>query len=986
MAELGVLETVPGETTGLVLSPAVSRADLLLAGSSAQELVDSIARWAGLRPGAESVQLWIGDRQGLRLFAAAGPAPLEADRQAALACAIAAELRADGQWICQPIGADSCAPAVLLLRGGELDVDAELAAQLAQLAVLLGQRLPAALELERLHEAVTQLAEAERLQRALFAIAELATSQRDMADVLAHLHTIVAGLMYARNFFIALLDRSHDTVEFPYLRDTLDESPPSPGTGYPLAALRGSLTAHVIATGETLMGPSESLVVQIGGVPSGFGPQSIDWLGVPLASAGEVLGAVVVQSYDERFRYSDKDRALLTFVAQHIATALQRRRAQLELEQRVAERTEELRLANAALRGEVEERQRGEQLQTALFRIAELGTTGGSPEDFYAALHRIIGRLLYAENFYIAMLDPVGEQLHFPYSVDQFDGVRPSRRLARGLTEYVLRTGRPLLADRAINRAMHDAGEIATQGARASVWLGVPLICDAGTVGVIAVQSYDERHTYTHRDQEILTFVSYHIANALDRKRAAERLREANTELERRVAERTEALYAANRDLHQQIAERERIERQLKHAASHDALTGLPNRAHLLQHLADALRRHQRQVEHRIAVLFLDLDRFKVINDSVGHLVGDELLKEAGARIAAVVGQRGMVARLGGDEFAVLVEPLVDDAAAIRLAERIIGALDVPIRVGGKELFTAASIGIAVARPHYARAEDLLRDADVALYRAKAQGRRRHELFDDTLRQQALHQLELEGNLRRGLTQAEFEPVFQPIVTLDGRRVSGYEALMRWRHPQLGLLTPADFLGIAEESGLAEAMDWQVYEQVLAQGARLVAEGGYLSINVGARHFRSASFVPDLLAMIQRHGFSPRHLRVEVTERTLLDDPEQARVQMVALRDAGIGIALDDFGTGYSSLSYLHQFPLDALKVDRSFVLALDAESRRNAQAVLRAICTLGLSLGMEVIAEGIETQEQLEILRSLGCTLGQGFLFSLPKPLAELL
>jgi diguanylate cyclase (GGDEF)-like protein len=983
MGEYGALDVAEagGELSRVPAAP-VSRADLLLSGSTGQDLVDAVMRWAGIRWLAVAVGLWVDESAGLRLLADAGSPPDDGDRAAAWRSAVEAAPVCDALRFCQPVTSPDGLLGVLQLRFEAPVQEEDYREQLRQVAVLLAQRLPAALELERLHHAVTQLAEAERLQRALFAIADLASSPREMADLLADVHAIVAGLTYARNFFIALIDREREVLEFPYLRDELDVSPPTPGVGYPLASMRGSLTAHVIASGETLMGPSDDLLVYIGCTTGGFGPRSVDWLGVPLVTGEEVLGAVVVQSYDARYRYFEKDRVLLTFVAQHIATALQRRQAQGELERRVAARTDELRAANEGMRAEVEERQRGEQLQAALFRIAELGSAAGSPEEFYAAVHRIIGRLLYAENFYIALLDETGQRIDFPYSVDEFDGERPSRDLSRGLTEYVLRTGKPLLADRNTNRELHEAGEIATQGARAAVWLGVPLMCDAGTVGVLAVQSYDERHSFSRRDQEILTFVSYHIANALERKRAQESLRLANAELERRVAERTEALYAANRDLHEQIAERERFERQLKYAAAHDALTGLPNRAHFSDQLAAALERMHRNARERFAVLFLDLDRFKVINDSVGHLVGDELLKEVGSRIAAVVGTAGLVARLGGDEFAVLVEPLPSEAVAVTLAEQIINSLDAPIRVGGKELFTAASIGISVSRPHYRRGEELLRDADVALYRAKARGRRRHDLFDETLRQQALHQLELEGNLRRALVRAEFEPAFQPIVMLADGRILGYEALMRWRHPQHGLLAPEDFLAIAEESGLSEAMDWQVYELVFAQGGGLVENGRYLSINVGARHFRSARFVPELLQLMARYDFAPERLRVEVTERTLLEDPDQARLLMQALREAGIQLALDDFGTGYSSLSYLHQFPLTALKVDRSFVLALDTESRSNAQAVMRAICSLGTSLGMEVIAEGIETTHQLETVRQLGCTLGQGYLFARPMQL----
>jgi len=958
------------------------RTDLLLTGSSGQELIDAVAQWAWRRFQATAAQLWVTDARGFHLLAAHGRAADDEDRRLARRVAIAQQSAIEGRRLLLPIAQAGERVAVLLV---DLPSPESARSAIVQAAELLHHRLPAALELDRLNLAAAQLAEAERLQTALFTIAELVASDRDTAEVLAVVHRIVAGLTYAENFYIALLEQ--ERLRFLYFSDDRDPNPPSPDIAFDLASLKGSLTAHVIATGETLMGPSEALCLQIGAEPDAYGPQSVDWLGVPLVYSGEVFGALVVQSYDPRFRYGDKDRALLTFVAQHLATALQRKRVHDELERRVAERTDELREANRALRAEIEERQRSEQLQTALFRIAELGSAGGSLEEFYAAIHRIVGRLLYADNFYIAMLSADGSELSFPYSVDQFDGPRQPRRLGRGLTEYVLRSGQAVLADRATHEALQAAGEIVAHGARSTAWLGVPLVCESGTVGVLAVQSYDDAHSYTRREQEILTFVSFHIANALERKRAAERLLQVNLELERRVAERTEALFAANRDLRQQIAERERFERQLQYAATHDMLTALPNRAHFLQRLAEALSRYHRRHRDRFGVLFLDLDRFKVINDSVGHLVGDELLKVVAQRLAKVVGGLGIVARLGGDEFAVLLEPLARDDEAVHLAEQIIASLDEPIRVCGKELFTSTSVGIAVSRPAYASPEDLLRDADVALYRAKSRGRRCCELFDEELRRAALHQLELEGNLRRALFRSEFEPVFQPIMTLDDGATVGYEALMRWRHPQRDrLVGPTEFLSVAEDSGLAEAMDWQIYELVFAQARRLAELGRYVSINVGGRHFRNANFVTDLLRVLERHAFAPECLRIEVTERVLLEDPEQVLRMMQTLRSAGIRLALDDFGTGYSSLSYLHQFPLHALKVDRSFVTALDSTAPGNAEAVLRAICTLGRSLGMDVIAEGIETERQLERVRLLGCGYGQGFLLARPQPLAALL
>ena len=968
---------------GVAPRAGVSRAELLLSGNGAQALVDSVAAWSDARLGVVDCALWAIENGRLRLLARQGRGDLAAVEPVARRCMAASGPARDGAAAAWPLFADQRLLGVLTVDG--LPPGDEVLPAYADASRLLSQRLPAALELERLHRAVAQLAEAERLQRALYAIAELASGDREMDDVLSAIHSIVASLMYAENFYIALYDRNQDVLRFPYFRDVVDDDPPDAAREYPMLEQQGSLTAHVILTGQTLMGPSEKLVVAIGTEPGGFGPQSADWLGVPLLRGADVMGAVVVQSYDDARRFSDKERALLTFVAQHIATALERKQAHDELEHRVEQRTDELKEVNRALRAEVEERQRAERLQAALFRIAELGSTSGSVEDFYAAVHGVVGELLFARNFYIALLTEDGGTLNFPYSVDEFDLARAPRLLGRGLTEYVLRTGHALLADRSTIGRLQEQGEVLSHGARAAIWLGVPLICDEKTVGVLAVQSYDSAHRYSARDQELLIFVSYHIANALQRKRAAESLRLANADLEKRVVDRTEALFEANRVLREQIAERERAERQLRHAALHDALTGLPNRTHLLSCLTAALERYARQPERRFAVLFLDLDRFKVVNDSVGHLVGDELLKEAGARIAAQLSGQHMVARLGGDEFAVLLEPIGHPDEANHMAARIIAAMDEPIRAGGKDLYSSTSIGIAIAQPHYRNAEELLRDSDVALYRAKAKGRRRYEIFDEALRRQALHQLELEGNLRRALARSEFEPVFQPILALADRRIVGYEALLRWRHPLQGLVAPAEFLAQAEESGLAESIDWQVYELAFAQAHDLLAPDGYIGINVGARHLRSPMFVDDLMRQLHRYELPPTQLRIEITERALLEDPSQARSLIEELGNLGIKVALDDFGTGYSSLSYLHQFPLHALKIDRSFVSPIGTEVPGNSMTVLRAIHALGTSLGLEVIAEGIETLEQLRALQDIGCAYGQGFLLAHPQPASAL-
>ncbi|WP_240669095.1 EAL domain-containing protein [Dyella sp. M7H15-1] len=620
-----------------------------------------------------------------------------------------------------------------------------------------------------------------------------------------------------------------------------------------------------------------------------------------------------------------------------------------------------------------------ERLQRSLYAIAELAGTAHNMVEMMRSLHAIVGMLMYAENFYIALLDESAENITFPYSIDEIETARVPRRIGNGATEYVLKHGKPLLADRHTFEHLATTGDCLEVGAKSVCWLGVPLVWDDKVMGVLAVQSYSPKHIYDTRDQELLTFVSYHIANALQRKQTSESLKQAYVNLERRVTERTRALALANRDLREQIAERERVERRLMYATLHDSLTGLPNRTLLLQRLGQALQAYHADSNKLFAVLFIDLDRFKVINDSVGHLIGDDLLFQAGSRIRACLKTRDLVARLGGDEFAVLLEGINNTRKANVIAERIIAKLHVPFRLGVKEIFTSASIGIALPGAHYQQPEELLRDADAAMYRAKDEGRHRAALFDDRLRREVLSLLEMEGDLRRALNRHEFVPFYQPIVCLDDRRTVGYEALLRWRHPDRGLLCPGDFLAVAEENGSAENIDWQIFEQVASQASMLAGSDGFVSLNVSGRHFRLLDLDERLLTLLRTYHVNPRSLRIEVTERTLLENPAQVKRILNNLRRHGVSIALDDFGTGYSSLSYLHQYPIETLKIDRIFITEL-AKAGSHSLPVVRAIQVLADSLQMQVIAEGIEEEAQQHALQQIGCRYGQGFLFARPQ------
>ena len=843
---------------------------------------------------------------------------------------------------------------------------------------LLAARVTELLTLAEQRISIRRLEKTSRLQRALYAIADLASGEIEMSEMLPRLHAVVGELMYAENFFIALYDPDLETLRFIYFADACDTRVFGSDEDIPIAGFHGSLTLEVIARGKSLMGDTGQLLAECGIEDEhSQGPDAVDWLGVPMIADGQVRGAVVVQSYDQPHRFNEEDRTLLAFVAQHILTALVRKQAHTELERRVEERTREL-------TAEVRERQRGEKLQAALYAIADLASGELAMSDMLRRIHAVVGGLMYAENFFIALYSAERETLRFIYFADTQDpGMYdpdvelPTANMTNSLTFALIRHGRAVHgAARDVAESMAVPGGIGL-GTPAEDFLGVPMIEDGTVRGAVVVQSYDAAVRYAEEDGALLGYVAKHILTALARK-------QAQAELERRVADRTRELDEAVTELRAQILERERIEQRLVYENLHDALTGLPNRTFLLDALTRAIARLRRDTHHQFAVLFLDLDRFKVINDSVGHLVGDEMLKQAGARLSACVREPDVVSRLGGDEFALLLEDIRGPEDAFHVAQRVLSALAEPMRIAGKELFPSASIGIALSHERYHSAQELLRDADVAMYRAKAHGRHRFEVFDERLHQEALRLLDLEGDLRRAILRSEFEPHYQSIVRLRDGCAVGCEALLRWRHPQRGLLAPGDFIAVAEESGSVEQIDWQLFQKTCREIPALVRDVGYVTLNVSARHFRSPELAPRLLQLLASHDVDAACVRLEVTEGALLDNPDQVRATLLELRNAGVLAVLDDFGTGYSSLSYLHRFPLHALKIDRSFVAELGDEQANNSAAVVRAVLALATTLGMEVVAEGVETAAQRAALLELGCELAQGFLFSAPMPSAQ--
>ena len=946
-----------------------------------EEVATAIADLVQARPGCVAASVHWG--QGEAVAAQGRPpmslAPADASWLAAVARTAGPLRHPDGRRVAVRLCTQPEVALLLLqLQPGEAD-DRFLAALETPLR-LAGQHLRWALEWAELKDSHEQLERSENLQRALFAISDLAGSERDMPDMLRGIHAIVSTLMYAENFFIVLHDAVPDTIRFLYFVDAQEPIPPGGGQDMPLSAIEHTLTWYVMRDGKARMGNAEELRSQVVGPVTLIGPDSHDWLGVPMLRDGQPRGALVVQSYRRDIGFTDEDLALLEFVGSHILTALERKQGKDELEQRVQRRTLQLAEANRGLQQEIVERQRAEHLQAALFQIAELATADIDQGTFYRRVHAVVGELLNAENFFIGLLSDDRLKLTFPYSVDAVLAPPAERVLARGLSEYVLRLGRALRVDNADIEELERRGEIAPgrMNSPAMYWLGVPLIVADEVIGLVAVQSYRADVVYGAADQELLSFVASQVANSLTRRRSAESLRRAYEQLEQRVEERTLAL-------RKEIGERERVQDQLRHQVMHDALTGLPNRGYLRERIDRALDAMRREPSQPCALLYLDVDRFKIINDSLGHLAGDEVLKEVARRLAGCVRHPDLVARLSGDEFAILLEHDELPWAATAVAQRVLESLDAPMPVAGKELPVTASVGIAIGDARYAAADELLRDADIALYRAKQLGRKRYELFDERLAQNVVDVLALEGELRQALAHGQFEPYFQPICALDGSgRTLGYEALLRWNHPQRGVLRPGDFLKIAEDSGLIEAIDWHLFEL----SCRLLLQHGrgdsFMTVNVSALHLRHAHFDRRLVQLLERTGLPPQRLVLEVTEGALLDNPEHVRATLERLRAIGIGAALDDFGTGYSSLSYLHSLPLRILKIDRAFVQELDKDANSSSTTVVAAILALARALSIQVIAEGIETPTQRDALMAMGCEMGQGYLLGRPAPIAR--
>ncbi|QSX40559.1 diguanylate cyclase domain-containing protein [Shewanella cyperi] len=834
---------------------------------------------------------------------------------------------------------------------------------------------------ERLRRLAGKYKRAEIIRDALLEISNISTEVSTPEDFYSGVHNHIRQLIAADNFFIATFNALSGQLEIPFFADEKD---PHPAISYPDGQLHGvlmrGLTGYVFRTGKALLCNATTFaeLIDAGEIVS-LGSDCNQWLGVPIRHNEVTTGVIVVQSYDGATLYGETELELMEFISHHIAGVMERLKHQEQLEQAIEQRTRELSLAYDRLKQEVYERRRAERLQKSLYEIAELAASGLEQQDFYVRLHAIISHLLPANNCYIALVsDEEQRSLHFPFYMSQIDAdVPPPRPLTDGLTEYLLKHGRPLLLNSDDIRALEQAGDIYAQAPELNKtqsmhqWIGVPLYIQDQVRGALTIYSLSANQNYQLRDLELLTFVSQHIGTAIERKLNAESLQRSYEQLEEKVEARTRALAAVNQDLQQEIQRRKQIEQQLIHDAHHDALTGLPNRSMFMERLAQAVKHVRRHGKDQFALLFIDLDRFKLINDTLGHLQGDRFLIETASRLKTCIRDNDTLGRLGGDEFVILLDAINHSQDAEEVSERILSELSRPFLLGNQEFQSGASIGIAISnQQRVATAESLLRDADAAMYQAKFRGKGCYVKFDDKAREALTHELELENELRQAMGSNALQLQFSPVSSNADEAASALALSLTWEHRDFGHMGANELRKLARCCNLELELDKHLIANLSQHAAALELP---CHVQLASGHLKHKHALRSLKNSLKTLPLSKLDLWLFFDEKAMVQDTKNHISGLALLHKLGVKLGLSGFGTGVSPLNNLTLLPVSSLKLAESLGQSGgNPEQERLLQAMVAAANALGLTL----IASGVEDARRWHRLQKLGIVLGQGKLF----------
>lgn len=601
----------------------------------------------------------------------------------------------------------------------------------------------------------------------------------------------------------------------------------------------------------------------------------------------------------------------------------------------------------AKLQHSFEELEYSSKIQDALFEIAELIFVTDTLAQFYQQLHACIARLTFAKNFYVALVNETGDAITLPYCVDELDDVPeheviPLDKNKPSITGFVLNTQKPLLVYEAQLGIMLAQNKIFIKGSLPKAWLGVPF-GEGKLRGIVVVQSYDDSYLFQEQDKQLLSFVAKHIYNAIERMKARS---------------------------------------DLKFLALHDPLTKLPNRSLFADRVEHAILQTKRTSKQGLAVLFLDLDRFKLVNDTYGHHIGDKLLVEVADVINGCIRASDSICRLGGDEFAILLEEINNVSAIEQVVSKILNRVQQTFSIEQYQISVSTSVGVSYFKKGDVSANILLIQADEAMYKAKLRGRNQVFYYQQSEDQNTVSSYKLERDFLSAVNNGQLFLEFQPIIDFGSGAIVAAEALIRWQHPELGKIPPGDFLDQVEKSGYMHLLDLYVIRQAftfITERLSDLAPLFRLSINISGAGFSNQQIIDLIMQYHQQQPQLLRHLCIEITEQTIVNHVKQTKKNIEQLSAMGIQIALDDFGTGYSSLSYLHQFTFDLLKIDQAFIKNLEASDENSI--ILETIINLARSLNIKTVAEGIETAAQYTRLKHLKCSRAQGFYLSKPMP-----
>ena len=655
-------------------------------------------------------------------------------------------------------------------------------------------------------------------------------------------------------------------------------------------------------------------------------------LAVPIIFHGELHGVIDSEHSSANF-FTEEHRGYVEILASVLASKIS-----------FEYKTESLKANILAL-------EKSQKLSETYLAISELTYSSISIEDFYLHLHQVLAKQVNAQNFFVVLLDTENKQYTCPYIHDEQNGSQfnldtSNKNLKNSLISEVIAKQRSRLVNYDELKIRQEKSLFILTKDNAQSWLAVPFEISQTLHGGIALQSYDPNVVFSEQDQEFLMFLGQHIATAIERKLK---------------------------------------DQKLTHQALHDSVTGLANRSLFLDRLEQGFLRSHRKSPPDLAVLFIDFDDFKLINDNHGHQAGDKVLAITAQRMAEQLRAEDTLARIGGDEFAILLENMENRSFAIAIAQRVLKAMKPAIKVGTQLIYASISIGVGLKDETTESSEDLLNNADHAMYYAKEKGKNNIQLYEDSLHQAVIHAKRVVEELEIAIKEKQLLFYFQPIVNLNSGEVIGFEALMRWLHPKKGIVSPDEFIQIAEQNDLIRAIDSQLLVSVAKQLRHWNSISNspvYISINISSQRFIDSQLIVEIEQVISRYNLRPGSIVVEVTEHILMENIGKARLLFHKLKSLGIKISLDDFGTGYSSLSYLHQLPFDIIKVDRTFITHID--ENKPESPIINTIVALANTLKMEIVAEGIETVLQLDVLKSMQCQFGQGYYLAKPMPCEE--